>query len=73
MPAPVDKTREPFVAGQAHWLGVVVGAHGGRGVVEDDFPGRNVPGDNKESGRSKEAEHLEAMRRRPHRGSWRIV
>ena len=37
-------TWQPLVAGQADGPGVVVGAHGGWRVLEDDLPGLDVPG-----------------------------
>ena len=44
VPAPVDQPWQPFVAGQAHWLGIVVWTNCSRNIIEQDLPSRYVPG-----------------------------
>ena len=44
VPAPVDQPWQPFVAGQAHWLRIVVWTNCSRNIIEQDLPSRYVPG-----------------------------
>ena len=43
VPAPVDHAWQPLVAGQAHWLGVVVWTNCSRDVIKQNLTSRNIP------------------------------